>query len=211
MVLAPPRPAAQKQRAARSLTPAAAVALGLGAAIAYGAFADGAISLPNEARLQVAVAALALLALAAFLFAPGMRPAADRVGLTGLGALALFTVFTGLSFAWSIAPDGTWAELNRALAYLLVAAVAVVVGASLERPLERAALGFLVIATAVALYALAGKAIPGVHAGALDFNHTQFFSRLRAPLAYWNALALFCALAVPIALRAAARIGAGSR
>src|SRR5439155_270606 len=42
-----------------------------------------------------------------------------------------------------------------------------------------------------------------VHIGPIDFNHTQFFSRLRAPLAYWNALALFCVLAVPIALRAA--------
>src|SRR4051794_22457138 len=203
MVAAPPRPAAPKPRVGLSLLPALVVALGLGAAIAYAAFADGAIALPMEARLQVGIAGLALLTLAALLFAPGMRAAADPLGWAGLAVLGLFAVFTGLSFAWSIAPDGTWGELNRVLAYLLVAVVALVCGASLARPLERAALGFLAIAVAVALYALAGKAIPGVHIGPLDFNHTQFFSRLRAPLAYWNALALFCVLAVPIALRAA--------
>jgi hypothetical protein len=172
--------------------------------VVYAAFADGAIALPMEARLQVGVAALALLALAVFLFAPGARIAAGRLGWAGVALLALFTVFTGLSFAWSIAPDGTWGELNRAFAYLLVLMVALVAGSSIARPLERAALAFLMIAGAVALYALAGKAIPGVHVGPIDFNHTQFFSRLRAPLAYWNALALFCVLAVPVALRAAA-------
>jgi hypothetical protein len=166
------------------------------------AFADGAIALPMEARLQVGIAAVALLALGVFLFAPVMRLAADRLGWAGFALLAALTIFTGLSFAWSIAPDGTWGELNRALAYLLVTAVALTVGATLARPLERGARAFLAIAVVAALYALAGKAIPGVHIGALDFNHTQFFSRLRAPLAYWNALALFCVLAVPVALRA---------
>src|SRR4029079_15256689 len=93
--------------------------------------------------------------------------------------------------------------LNRALAYALVAGVALLVGASLPRALERAALALVVVATAVALYALAGKAIPGVQIGPVDFDYTTFFSRLRAPLAYWNALSLFCVLAVPAALRAA--------
>jgi O-Antigen ligase len=183
--------------------PAALVAIGLAIVVAYAAFADGAIALPMEARLQVGVAALALAALAAFLFAPTIRIGADRLGWAGLALLAVFTIFTGVSLAWSVAPDGTWGELNRALAYLLVTAVAFVVGASVARSVERVALGFLAIATVVALYALAGKAIPGVHIGPVDFNHTQFFSRLRAPLAYWNALALFCVLAVPIAVRAA--------
>jgi hypothetical protein len=198
-------PARRPRRRTLTLDARAVVALGLGVVIAYAAFADGAIALPMEARLEVAVAAFALLALAAFLFAPGMRVGADRFGWAGFGLLAVFAVFTGVSFGWSIAPDGTWGELNRALMYVLVTAAALVVGASLARPLERAALGFLAIAVVVALYALAGKAIPGVHIGPLDFNHTQFFSRLRAPLAYWNALALFCVLAVPIALRAAQR------
>jgi tetratricopeptide (TPR) repeat protein len=194
---------APRMRAVRDIAAAGWLALGLGAVVAYAAFADGAIALPMEARLQVAIAALALFALAAFLFAPAMRVASDRFGWAGLAVLTALAIFTGLSFAWSIAPDGTWGEFNRTIAYLLVTLVALLVGSTLARSLERAALGFLVIATAVALYALAGKAIPGVHLGPVDFNHTQFFSRLRAPLAYWNALALFCVFAVPIALRAA--------
>src|SRR5690349_24645399 len=40
---------------------------------------------------------------------------------------------------------------NRSLAYVLVAGVAIVAGASLARPLERAALGFLAVAVVVAL------------------------------------------------------------
>jgi hypothetical protein len=193
-------------RRALRVRPSAAelCALGLGAAVAYAAFADGAIALPNEARLQVGVAALALFAVCALLFAPGMRIAAPAAGWAGLVALALFTVWTGVSLAWSIAPDGTWGELNRALDYVLVTVVALAVGSALPRALERAALGYLAIAAVVALYALGGKAAPGVHIGGLiDLNQTAFFSRLRAPLAYWNALALFCVLAVPVAIRVA--------
>ena len=39
--------------------------------------------------------------------------------------------------------------------------------------------------------------------GPIDLNHTAGFSRLRAPLDYWNALALVLAMAAPIALRVA--------
>src|SRR3954464_7754312 len=110
MAVAPPRPARTKKRISLSLAPAIWVALGLGAVVAYAAFADGAIAQPMEARLQVAIAALALVALAAFLFSPTMRIAAGRFGWTGVVLLALFTIWTGVSFAWSIAPDGTWGE-----------------------------------------------------------------------------------------------------
>ncbi len=76
-------------------------------------------------------------------------------------------------------------------------------GSSLPRAAERAALGLLAVATVVALYALGGKLFPWLHIGGLiDLNHTDRFSRLRAPLDYWNALALVCVVAVPIAMRA---------
>src|SRR5205085_1983100 len=103
------------------------------------------------------------------------RMSSTTAGWSGLGLLLAFAVYCGLSLAWSIAPDGTWAELNRALAYLLVTAIAFVVGSSAPRALERSALALVVIGTAVALYALAGKAIPGVHIGPIDFDHTAFF------------------------------------
>ncbi|MDX6667441.1 MAG: hypothetical protein QOK04_821, partial [Solirubrobacteraceae bacterium] len=192
-------------------SPAALIALGLGAAVAYAAFASGAIELPMEARLQVGVAALSLLSFAALLFAKPMRVSATTAGWAGLALLALFAIWTGATIAWSIAPDATWTELNRTLAYTLVAAIALTIGSSLPRAAERAAKGYLLVAVVVAAYALGGKAIPGVHIGPLDFNHTAFFSRLRAPLAYWNALSLFCVLAVPVAIQAAAKPGQGRR
>src|SRR4051794_6936582 len=187
----------------RRVTAAGWLGIGLAAALVYAAFADGAIALPMEARLQVGVAALALLAIGALLFGRGIRASSTTAGWAGLALLVVFAAYSGLSLAWSIAPDGSWGELNRTLAYALVAAVGLVAGSSLPRALERGALALVVIATAVALYALAGKAIPGVHLGPVDFNHTAFFSRLRAPLSYWNALSLLCVLAIPGALRAA--------
>jgi hypothetical protein len=166
-------------------SPAALIALGLAAAVAYAAFASGAIALPAEARLQLGIAALSLLSFSALLFARGMRVSASNAGCAGLALMAALTAWTGASIAWSIAPDLTWASLNRTLAYTLITAIAMTIGASLPRAAERTAKGFLAIAAVVALYALGGKALPTV------FHHADFFSRLRAPLSYWNALSLF--------------------
>src|SRR3954469_5815425 len=106
------RPRANRARIPRG-SAAAWLALGLGAVIVYAAFADGAIALPMEARLQVGVAALALLAFGALLFGRGVRASSTTAGWTGLALLVAFAAYSGLSLAWSIAPDGSWGELNR--------------------------------------------------------------------------------------------------
>jgi hypothetical protein len=91
-------------------------------------------------------------------------------------------------------------------------ALGLVVGSSLRRAPERTAIAFLVVATAVALYALGGKVAPWVEIpGLVDLDHTSFFSRVRAPLGYWNALGLVCVLAAPIAVRMAADPDASRR
>ena len=57
----------------------------------------------------------------------------------------------------------------------------------------------------VAAYALGGKVAPWLSIpGLIDLDQTADFSRLRAPLGYWNALGLVCVLAGPIAVRLAA-------
>lgn len=194
-----PRRRVRPPRLPRPTAPAA-LAAGLAAIVAYAAFAHGATGFPAEAQVQVALACLALAALAVLLVGRGVRLSASAAGWAGLGLLAAFAVWTGVSLEWSVAADLTWVELNRWIAYALAAALGIAIGSSLPRALERTALAYLAVATAVALYALAGKAIPAV----LDFNHTAFFSRLREPLGYWNALSLFCVLAIPVAMRAAA-------
>jgi cytochrome bd-type quinol oxidase subunit 2 len=82
-------------------------------------------------------------------------------------------------------------------------ALAVAVGASDPRAVERTTLLLLCGAVLVALYAFATKALPGLSLGPLDLDQSSGLSRLRAPLGYWNAVALVCALALPAAVRVA--------
>ena len=64
----------------------------------------------------------------------------------------------------------------------------------------------------MALYALGGKVAPWLSIpGLIDLDQTADFSRLRAPLGYWNALGLVCVLAGPIAVRTAADPDASPR
>jgi hypothetical protein len=182
------------KRRPRASAPSALL-LALLVACAYAAFAGGATSLPEEAWLQAGLAVLAVAAAAAWSGSRSVRPAASPWALAGLALLTLFAVWAGVSLVWSVAPDRTWEEVNRVLAYVLVVGVALVAASTSTRPAERIAAGWLVIATAVALWALAGAIAPGV------VDHARDLARLRSPLGYWNALGLVCVLAVPAAMR----------
>jgi hypothetical protein len=182
-----------------------ALLVALLAAIAYAAFARGAASTPDETWLQVGLAALTIVAAGAWLWDGGMRLRAPALAWAGCALLAAFAAWSALSLLWSVSPDDTWTSANRAFAYALVALLAIAAGASHARAVERLAVGYLIVAVLVALYAFGGKATPGIHIpGLFDLDQTRDISRLRAPLQYWNALALVCVLAVPIALRFAA-------
>jgi O-antigen ligase len=170
--------------------------LGLLAACAYAAFANGAVGLPEEPRLQIGLCALALCALVAGAGGALRIRTSTRV-LVAVGLLTAFAAWAALSLLWSVAPARSWQDANRAIAYTLVVLLGLAVGSSTPRAVERTALGWLAVALAVATYALAGKALPGV------VDNTGAVSRLRAPLEYWNALALVCVLGIPVALRLA--------
>lgn len=191
---APATPARPVPRAA------AALIVFLLALIAYAAFDHGATSLGAQARIQSAAAAAVVATACAWLWrGPGL-PRAWRTAWLGLGLLVAFAVWAGLSLTWSVAPDRTWIELNRALVYVIVVALGLAAAARWDRAAERLVAGYLVVALLVALYALGGKVIPGVDVLGVDFNHTRLIPRLRAPLDYWNALALVTLLAAPLAL-----------
>jgi len=181
------------------------------AVLLYAAFAAGAAREPGQAWFEAAIVVVALGAAAWALL--GARVADVRLppaAWWGVGLLAAFAAWSGLGILWSIAPDRTWDEFNRALAYALIAGLGLLAGATVPRATERFARGFLVLVVVVALYALGGKVIPGVHVGGLfDLNQTAEVARLRAPLEYWNALGLLCALAAPLAIRMAADPGRG--
>jgi O-antigen ligase len=175
-----------------------ALLVALLAAAAYAAFAEGATRLPQESWLQLALLVTALVAAGAFLYGGGVRPAASPLAWTGVGLLAAFAVWTGVTILWSVTPDRSWMSLNRALAYALCVVLALAVGSSLPRARERLARGLAIIAVPVALYALGGKTLPQL------FDHAGNLTRLRAPFGYWNALALFAVMALFPTLRLAA-------
>ena len=200
------RPPAARPCARRGDVPPGAAALGaaLAAARLYAAFASGAIEVGQQSRWQIIVAAIAFATLAGALFGRGVRvpPVARRAGGRG-AARRLRRAGARCRSRGRSPPTSRWLEANRALAYTLVAGLAIALGSSLPRAAERVAIGYLAIATLVALYALGGKLFPWFEIpGLIDLNHTEQFSRLRAPLDYWNALALVCVLAIPLAVRA---------
>jgi hypothetical protein len=185
---------------ARASSAATTVTGALVALVLYAAFSDGAAGLAAQARVQVASALIAAAA-AALLWTGTLRFAASRRATIGLALLAAFAVWNAISLAWSIAPDQTWAEFNRALTYAIVLGVAIAAGASSPRSIELLARGFLLAVMAVALYGIGQKLLPGVHvSGLFNLDQPQSLPRLEAPLGYWNALALFLAMGIPIAL-----------
>jgi hypothetical protein len=185
----------------RGLSLPVAVAAALLALILYAVFDHGAVALPVEARIQVVVAAVAAVAGAGWLWTGTIRLAAPRLAIAGGVLLTAFAVWSGVTVLWSVAPDQTWIELNRALAYVIVLCLGTAVGASHPRAVDLIARWFLWIVFAVTLYAIGQKLIPGVHVGGLfSLNQTGPLPRLQEPLGYWNALALFVAMGVPLAL-----------
>src|SRR4051812_12661865 len=170
------------------------LALALLAACAYAAFAHGAVGIPDESWLQIGLYVAGLCAAGAWL-ARGSGPRTSRDGWLGIALLTAFGAWCALTMLWSVAPDQSWLEANRSLSYALVVVLAAGLGTVSPAAIQRIALGWLLVASAVALYALAGKVAPGAIAP------DEPIARLRLPLQYWNALALVCAMAVPVALR----------
>jgi hypothetical protein len=99
----------------------------------YAAFAHGAVSSPDEERVQLGRAVVALLAAAVWCWQGAPVPDAPGLVRAGLGSLIAFAAWSGVSVLWSVAPDRTWTECNRAITDCLVLVLALAVGASLRR------------------------------------------------------------------------------
>ena len=130
-------------------------------------------------------------------FVPGQRRP-SRLYLAALVALAAYTLWAGLSILWSFGPDLSWVAFDYTVFYLALAGlIGLLPMARLE--LRLAAFGFLGVATAIALYAFAGKALPNL------VTHAHTYARLDSPVGYWNVLALLMVMALPVGLSLAAR------
>jgi hypothetical protein len=128
---------------------------------------------------------------------PVARP--TRPQLLALGALVLFALWTGLGALWSPSSEQTVGELSRLSTYAAVLALAILGVRAGARHLLIG--GITAAIAAVALLALVSR----LHPAWFPADQTAQFlpstrSRLNYPLNYWNGLAAFTALGIPLAL-----------
>jgi hypothetical protein len=176
----------------------------------YAAFNNGATSIPQESRLQVGIAATGLLC-GLGLAAGALRGARATAAWFGVALLSGFALWSALSTIWSAAPDESWIATNRALAYAVVAAVALIGASNVREAPRNVAVAIAAASLLVALYALGGKVVPGLHLAFFDLNPGDEFSRVREPIGYWNAVGILCVMATPACIWLAALPDAAPR
>jgi|SRR5579864_3718513 len=142
---------------------------------------------------------LAAVAAAAALVGALPAPMLDSAGAAFLVALFSLAVWVGLTTLWSASPEDSWQYTNRTLVYAAFALLGALAAAQLRRPAEWIARGAAVLLALLIGWALLAKCVPSFYS---DYGR---LARLRAPLDYWNELALLAAVAVPVALWLASR------
>ena len=133
----------------------------------------------------------------------------ERIPRTAVVAgllLAAFVVFAGLSTLWAPSAERALAGLGRLSLYL--GAFGLTVVAVRRGDGERWADGLAAGISIAGILALAQRLIPGFAGdGGIAVQLPSAAVRLSYPLGYWNGLAIFLALAVPLLLRAAVAHG----
>jgi hypothetical protein len=136
---------------------------------------------------------LAALVAAAALMGLLPLPRLDPWAATFLGCLLGLAVWAGFSTLWSLSPDRSWAYTNRTLVYAAFALLGALLSAVLPR--VRVVAGAVAALLGLVIgWALLAKCVPALYS---DYGRV---ARLRAPVGYWNELALLCDVAVPLAL-----------
>jgi hypothetical protein len=112
-----------------------------------------------------------------------------RYGSWTLGLMLALTALTALSIAWSVAPDDSWRDASRMLAYSAVLAGSIALVRLFASRWTAILAGITLAATVVCAYGLVTKVFPsGLPANAP--------ARLQEPFGYWNALGLTAAMGV---------------
>ncbi|HXH89366.1 MAG TPA: O-antigen ligase family protein [Gaiellaceae bacterium] len=174
----------------RAGAPAAVPSLLLCSLLAAGLFAGGSFWVAGAALL-LATGVLVLGLLGRILLAASGAPLP--------AALLALAAWSGVSIAWSVAPDRSWDELNRGIVYAAFAILGVAAGSRGPASLRRVGLVLATALGAAIFWALAGKAIPGL------FTDGGRAARLRDPIGYWNALALAAGALLVLGLWLASR------
>ena len=141
----------------------------------------------------------AALVLALGVLAAGLAGAValPRLSKSALWCLALTTAllaWLGVSIAWSVEPDRSWSYFDRGVVYLALLGVGILAGGLVRRAATVAAAELALVVGLVLAVGLAVKIFPSL------YPDSERIARLRAPVGYWNALALLFAFGLPLAL-----------
>jgi O-Antigen ligase/Tetratricopeptide repeat len=168
-------------------------------AVFWIAYDDASHGLPARSTIAIVVWWAVILALALQLVTPLRVP---RATLVVGGLLAAFAGWTLASILWAPSAEDAFNEFNRVSLYLGVYVLVVLV--SSRRTVGRWADALAVGITAIAVVALVSRLIPDSFSdrGLAAFLPSAV-TRLSFPLGYWNGLASFAALGVPLLLRVA--------
>lgn len=164
------------------------------AAVAFGAAGGTELGRTTLVEVLLVLAGGALVATAVTRSPAG--PFHGGLSLLAFGALVLVTA---LSITWSIAPELSYVEAGRALAYLAVFAGGIALARLAPASAPAVIKGVLLGALAVVAYALASRVWPGALA------ENELSNRIQQPYGYWNAVGTTAALAVPAAIWLGAR------
>jgi hypothetical protein len=126
---------------------------------------------------------------AAILVVPAARPVR---GLWSVGLLLALAALSAASVVWSVAPDSSWVNAGRLLAYSGVFAFAVLLARAVPARWSAVLVGVLLAAVVVCGWALLTKVFPASLGAERASVHT--YARLREPYGYWNAVGLAAAL-----------------
>jgi hypothetical protein len=124
-------------------------------------------------------------------------PRLDAPAAVFLGCLFGLALWAGISTTWSLSPDRSWTYTNLTLVFAGFALLGALISPLLSRVTRLAGAAAVLLGLVIA-WALLAKCVPTLYA---DYGRV---ARLRAPVTYWNELALLCDVAVPLALWLAA-------
>ncbi|MFL5935507.1 MAG: O-antigen ligase family protein [Gaiellaceae bacterium] len=191
----------RERRVVRRRRTGPVVAIAVAAALAWIAYDNGTYAL--EKRTGLAIVVWWILGVGALVrLWPRRLPTRATLGVGAL--LAAYAGWTALSIAWSHDAEAAYDEFVRVLLYLGVFALAVAFMAYVSR--RHVADGIALAAVAVAVIALTTRFFPSVVSSGSQYRFLPVAdTRLSFPVGYWNALAIFVALACPLLLRSATR------
>jgi tetratricopeptide (TPR) repeat protein len=175
------------------------IAAAVAAVVTWLAYDNGTYSLSSRATVAIVLWWAIVLGISFGLLAATRLP---RAALAAGGLLVALALWTLASVLWAPSAEAAMNEFNRVSLYLAVFAFAVL--AASRGTVGRWADGLALGIAAVAVVALVSRLFPDTFSdrGLGDFL-PGVATRLSFPIGYWNGLAIFAALGVPLLLRVA--------